>query len=199
MSFQTGTQEETLFAGPTAAYTTGGASSTSVFALTAGATGNFQQPLLPGGFFQQGRSGQLVSVKAYLTVSGQASATTLTITLGLATSPNQTSVTGGVLLTFPALTVTNFSSGGIRLSADIICRGAGYGVSSVSTSLATSGEYLAQLSSGSATTLQGVVNLTTLTTVDFSVNQWVTLLGQFSTNSASNTAALNQVIVEGKN
>lgn len=197
MSFQTGTQEEVLFAGPPAAYTTGGASSTSVFALTAGATGNFNQPLLPGGFFQQGRNGQLVTVEAWLQVNGQASATTLTLTLALATTPNQT--TGSTLVAFPALTVTNYVNGGIRLRASILCRNAGYGTSSVSTNLQTSGEYLAQLSSGSGTTLQGVVNMTALQTIDFSVNQWVTLLGQFNTSSASNNATLNQLIVEGKN
>lgn len=195
MSFYTGTQSEVLFSGPPAPYTAGGASSTAAFNLTAGATGNFQQPLLPGGFWQMGRTNQLVDWEAYLLVSAQASATTLTVVLGLDTAAN--SIAGlSTLISFPAFTVTSYTSGGIYLKGSIQCRGAGYGTSSVATNLQTSAWYLG---TGNATTIQGVVNTTQLATTDFSVNQWLTLQGTFSTSSASNSAQLVAMVVRGEN
>jgi hypothetical protein len=195
MSFYTGTQSEVLFAGPPAAYTAGGATSTAAFNLTAGSTGNYQQPLLPGGFWQQGRNGQLVAWELYLKVTAQASATTLTLVVGLDTAAN--SISGiATLISLPALTVTSYTAGGIYLSGLIQNYGAGYGTSSVATNLQTSCWYLA---SGNSTTLQGVVNQTQLATTDFSVNQWFTVQGTFSTSSGTNSAQLVTAVVRGEN
>lgn len=195
LSFYTGTQSEVLFSGPPAAYTAGGASSTAAFPLTAGATGNYQQPLLPGGFWQQGRNGQLVAWEMYLQVSAQASATTLTVVVGLDTAAN--SIAGlSTLISYPAFTVTSYSSGGIYLNGIIQNRGSGYGTSSVATNLQTSAWYLG---TGNATTIQGVVNTTQLATTDFSVNQWLTVQGTFSTSNASNSAQLVSLVVRGEN
>ena len=91
MTFETGTQSEVLFAGPPAAYTAGGSSSTSAFALTAGSTGNYQQPVFCGGLLlQPGRNNQLITVEGWLAVSAEGSATTaVTVTVALQTSANQ--------------------------------------------------------------------------------------------------------------
>jgi hypothetical protein len=195
MSFYTGTQSEVLFSGPPAPYTAGGATSTSAFNLTAGATGNYQQPLIPGGFWQQGRTGQLIDFEMYLQITGQASATTLTLTVGLDTAAN--SISGiSTLIALPALTVTSYAAGGLYVRGSIQNRGSGYGTSSVATNLQTSGIYVA---TGNSTTLQGVVNTTQLATTDFSVNQWFTVQGQFSTSSGTNSAQLVALIVRGEN
>jgi len=198
VTFDTGTQSEVLFAGPPAAYTTGGTSTASAFALTAGATTNFQQPVIRGLLLQPGRNNQLITLEGWVQLTGQASATTFTISVGLNTTPGGTSLTA-TLLTFPAITVTNYSNGSIYFRTSTINRGSGYGTSSVATNLETSGLYLGQLSSGSATVSPGVVNMTQLATIDYSVNQWVTILGQFNTNSGTNAATLNQVILRGEN
>lgn len=195
MSFYTGTQSEVLFSGPPAAYTAGGSTSTAAFNLTAGASGNFQQPLLPGGFWQQGRTGQLAQWEMYLLVTAQATATTLTVVVGLDTAAN--SIAGlSTLISFPAFTVTSYTSGGIYLSGIIQNRGSGYGTASVATNLQTSAWYLG---TGNATTIQGVVNTTQLATTDFSVNQWFTVQGTFSTSSATNSAQLVALVVRGEN
>ena len=196
MTYENGTQTQVLFAGPPASYTAGGSSSTAAFALTAGATGNYQQPVLRGLVLEQGRNNQLFTIEGWLEVTAQSSATTLTVTVALQTSQNQSTTTNGVLLTFPAWTVTSYSTGGIWFKTSTINRGFGYGTSSVATNLQTSGQYLG---TGNSTTIQGVVNMTQLATVDGSVNQWVTIVGQFSTNSGTNSAQLMQVILRGEN
>jgi hypothetical protein len=194
MSFYTGTQSEVLFSGPPATYTTGGASSTAAFNLTVGSTGNYQQPLFPGGFWQQGRTGQLASFEGVLTVSGQGSATTLTVVLQLDTAAN--TIGGSTLLSFPAWTITSYSAGSIYFGGIIQNRGSGYGTSSVATNLQTSGWYI---QSGNSLNVAGSVGPTQLATTDFSANQWFTVQGTMSTNSASNTAALASLVVRGEN
>ena len=191
MTYETGTQTEVLWAGPPAAYTAGGGSSTSAFALTIGSTGNYQQPLIRGLLLQQGRSNQVISAEGSITVSGTTS-TTLTVTALLATSPNQT--TGSTLMTFPAFTVSSYSSAGVWFKTTTINRGSGYGTTATATNLATYGLYLVGPNGAS-----GVVPTTTLNTLDFSVNQWITLIGQFNTNSATNSAQLTELIVRGEN
>lgn len=198
VTYETGTQTEVLWAGPPAAFATGGTSSSSAFALTAGGTGNYQQPVWRGLLFQQGRQNQVITMEGFIQLSGQASATTFTTVIGLNTSAGQATISG-TLLSLPALTVTNFSSGSIWFKTTTICRGFGYGTSSVSMNLETSARYQAQLSTGSATTSQGVVNMTQLANIDGSLNQWVTITGQFNTNNAGNSATLNQLIVRGEN
>jgi hypothetical protein len=199
MSFYTGTQSEVLFAGPPAAYPAEGASTGSAFAAFTGATGNYQQPLFPGGFWQQGRTGQMASVEIYGTITGQSSATTLALVLGLVTSPNSIASIA-TLLTYPTLTVTSFSSAPFFLGAVILNRGSGYGTSSVATNLNTSGSYIVNSDTSATTTaLNGAVAPTQLATTDFSVNQWLQLQGTFSTNNAGNNITVNTVIVRGEN
>ena len=194
MTYDTWTGTEILWAGPPASYTAGGSSSTAAFALTAGSSGNYQQPLIRGLLLQQGRNNQVVTVEGWLEVSAEGSATTLTVTVALSTSANQSS--GSTLLAFPAFTVTSYSTGGIWFKTTTICRGVGYGTSATSTNLETSAQYLG---TGNSTTIQGVVNMTQLNNIDFSLNQWVTVIGQFSTNNASNSAQLMQAILRGEN
>jgi hypothetical protein len=196
MSFYTGTQSEVLFAGPPAAYAAAGASTASAFIAFLPGTGNYQQPLFPGGFWQQGRTGQTASVDIYATINGQVSATTLTLILGLNTAANSVSSLS-TLLTLPALTVTSFANAPIWIHADILNRGAGFGTSSVSTNLTTSGMYLE--GAGPTPGLIGAVAPTALQTTDFSVNQWLMLQGTYSTSAAGNNITVNTVIVRGEN
>lgn len=199
ITYETGSQTEILWAGPPASFTTGGSSSTSLFALTAGATGNYQQPVIRGLLFQQGRQNQVITIEGFIQLTGQASATTFTVAIGLNTTAGQATISG-TLLTLPALTVTSFSSGGVWFKTTTINRGFGYnGGSGTFTNLQTSGRYQSQASTGSATTAQGIVNMTGLTTIDGSLNQWITITGQFNTNSATNAATLNQLVVRGEN
>jgi hypothetical protein len=193
MSFETGTQTELLFSGPPSSYTAGGSSSTSVFALTAGATGNYQQPVLRGLLLQQGRNNQVFSAEGWIVLSAESSTTTFQLTVALATSANQT--TGSTLLQFPAITVTSYSTGSIWFKTTTFNKGSGYGTSSVATSLQTHG----QLTAVGATSTYSVITNTLLQTVDFSVNQWLTVLGQFSTSSGTNSAQLLDVILRGEN
>jgi hypothetical protein len=197
MSFYTGTQSEVLFAGPPAPYAAVGASSTAAANAFNPATGNYQQPLFAGGFWQQGRTGQTSSIDIYATVSGQSSATTLILALQLSTAANTLAATFPIL-TFPTLTVTSFSSAPLVLHADILNRGSGFGISSVATNLETSGWFMGG-AGPTASQVWGVVAPTALQTTDFSVNQWLTLSATFSTNSASNTMTVNTVIVRGEN
>jgi hypothetical protein len=194
MSFYTGTQSEVLFSGPPASYSAGGSSTSSAFNLTVGSTGNYQQPLFPGGFWQQGRTGQLASFEAVVIVTGQSSATTLTFVLQLDTAAN--TIGGSTLLSYPAITVTSLSAAPIYLWGIIQNRGSGYGTSSVATNLYTSGMYMA---APTASPLNGVVGPTQLATTDFSVNQWFTLQGTFSTSNATNSAQLASLVVRGEN
>ena len=194
MSFYTGTQSEVLFSGPPASYTAGGGSSTSAFNLTVGSTGNYQQPLFPGGFWQQGRTGQLATIEGSIIVTGQGSATTLTLVLQLDTAANTTG--GSTLLTYPAVTITSYSAGVIYFYAFVQNRGSGYGTSSVATNLYTTGWWMG---SGNSLVTQNAAGPTQLATTDFSVNQWITLQGTMSTSSGTNSAQLASIIVRGEN
>jgi len=194
MSFYSGTQTEVLFSGPPANYTAAAASSSSAQSLVAGATGNYQQPLLPGGFWQQGRQGQLVSFEFSILLSCQSSATTTTIIAGLDTAAN--TIGGSTLLTYPALTTTSYSSGSLYGAGIIQNRGSGYGTSSVATNLLSSGWLIG---TGNSATVSGAAGPTALQTIDFSVNQWFYLTVTFSTSSASNSATLESLIVRGEN
>jgi hypothetical protein len=129
-----------------------------------------------------------------ITLSGQSSATTATITAGLATTANN--VSGSTLVALPAFTCTSFSSGTVFGHLLISNWGSGYGTSSVSTSLQSSG-WLAY--TGNST--NGVVTAgpTALQTTDFSANQWLYLTVTFSTSSTNNSATLEQLVVFGNN
>ncbi len=194
MSFYTGTQAEVLFSNP-AAYPAEGASSTSAVLLPTGASGAYQQPLFPGGFFQQGRQNQVVTGLMSGVISGQASATTATVTLALNTA-NNTAASNAVLGAFPALTITSFSAGPFWLHFVIQARNVGYGTSSVSTSLECSGSLWA---TGNSTSIFSLLVPTALQTIDFSVNQWFAPTVTMSTNNAGNTMTLQQLVIWGEN
>jgi hypothetical protein len=189
----TGTQEEVIFSSGFA-YPTCNASSSGSQLLCAGATGEYQQPVLWGGFWQMGRSNQVATCWFAITLSGQGSTTTATIGAGLNTAPNNGS--GSTLLTFPAFACTSFSSGTVLGYFKIANWGTGYGTSSVATNLQSAGLITY---AGNSTTGVIPAGITQLATTDFSVNQWLYLTITFSTASTSNSAILKQFIVEGNN
>jgi hypothetical protein len=193
MSFYTGTQTEVIYSGPPANFPAAGVSSAATVNTMVGATGDYSQPLIPGGFFQQGRTNQLVTVEFYGSCSAT-TATTAVFALGLDTAYN--TIGGSTLLTFPAMTVTSYSSGTVAGYAVIQNRGSGYGASSVSTNLLTSGYVLGY---GNSTSTSVAAGPTALQTIDFSVNQWLYLTILFSGSSASNSFTLEQVVVRGEN
>ena len=193
MSFYTGTQAEVLFSNP-AAYPAAGGSSTSAVLLPTGASGAYQQPLFPGGFWQQGRQNQVVTGLMSGVITGEASATTATVTLALNTA-NNTASSNATLGAFPALTITSFSSGPFWLHFQIQARNVGYGTSSVSTQLVTSGAFWA---TGNSTSVFSLLAPTTLSTIDFSVNQWFSPTVTMSTNS-TNSMTLQQLVIWGEN
>jgi hypothetical protein len=201
MSFLTGTQSEVMFANGFT-YPTANASSAAAQSLITGASGKYQQPFFPGGFFQQGRTGQVAKAEFTITLGGQGSATTAIITAGLNTAANTISG-GATLVAANAVTCTSFASSTWHGELLISCFGAGYGTSSVSTNLSSTldirfnnGSTTQPSASGGGVTLGGP---TALQTVDFSVNQWLYLTVTFSTSSASNTAALGQIVLYGLN
>lgn len=128
-----------------------------------------------------------------MTVSAT-TATTLTVVVQLDTAAN--TIGGSTLLTYPALTVSSYSSGTVYFGGIIQNRGSGYGTSSVATNLQTSGW---MFGSGNSLNISAAAGPTQLATTDFSVNQWFTLQGTFSTSNASNSATLAQLVVRGEN
>jgi hypothetical protein len=200
MSFLTGTQAEVMFANGFT-YPAANASSAAAQSLITGASGKFQQPFFPGGFFQQGRTGQVAKAEFTVTLTGQSSATTATFTAGLNTAAN--TIGGSTLVAANAVTVTNFSSSIWHGELLISCFGAGYGTSSVSTNLSSTLDIrfnnsatTQPSSTGGGVTLGGP---TALQTIDFSVNQWLYLTVTFSTSSATNSATLGQLVLYGLN
>jgi hypothetical protein len=190
----TGTQTEIIFANGFA-YPAAAASSSAAQSLLAGASGEYQQPVYWGGFWQQGRSNQVSTVDFVISLSGEGSATTATFIAGLNTSAG--TITGGkTLLTFPALTCTSFSSATVKGRLLIQNWGSGYGTSSVATNLQTSGDFT-YTNSGTGGAL--AAGPTALQTTDFSVNQWLYLSVTFSTSSTSNSATLQALVVRGDN
>ena len=194
MSGYTMTQEEVLYSGPPSNFPAAGSSSSSVVNAMVGATGDYSQPMLPGGFWQQGRQNQLVRYTFSGACTAESSATTLQVILGLDTTAN--TIGGSTLLTYPALTVTSYSAGTIYGEGIIQCRGTGYGTSSVATSLLTSGSVSGY---GNALAVTAAAGPTALQTTDFSVNQWLYMTIQFSTNNATNAFTLEQFVLEGCN
>jgi hypothetical protein len=194
VSFYTGTNAEVLFANGFA-YPIANANSTSAQALITGASGKYQQPVLYGGFFQQGRSGQVAAVdfSIIMSTSGTPNAT---ITAGLNTASN--SIAGGTTLVAAGKFATSTWSSATVMGRIIISNfGSGYGTSSVSTNLWSSMTVNAQNANGTGVVACG--GPTQDATVDFSVNQWLWLSVTFDAGSASNTATLQQLIVYGLN
>lgn len=199
ISFFSGTQAEVLFANGFA-YPAAAASSSAAQLLVTGASGKYQQPYFQGGFFQQGRTGQVAKAEFTITLAGQSSATTAIFTAGLATAANSS---GSTLVAAQSYTCTNFAAGIVHGEVLISCFGAGYGTNSVSTNLVSTidlrvnnGSTPNQPAATSGVTLGGP---TSLTTVDFSVNQWFYLTVTFSTSSTSNSATLQQLVLYGLN
>ena len=196
MSGYTMTQTEVLYSGPPSAYPAAGTSSSSEVSAMVGATGDYSQPYWPGGFWQQGRQNQLSSFKFCLAVTAESSATTLTIKLRANTAPNSFTTGDPLLLTFPALTVTSYSSGTVWGEGFVQCLGTGFGTSSVSTNLLTSGTLQG---SGNALNISACAGPTALQTLDFSVNQWLELSVTFSTSNGTNAATLKSFVLYGDN
>lgn len=199
ISFYSGTQSELLFANGFA-YPAANASSSSAQFLMTGASGKYQQPYFQGGFFQQGRTGQVAKAEFVITLAGQGSATTATFTAGLATAAN---TAGSVLVAANAITCTSMSGGIVHGEVVISNWGSGYGTSSVATNLQSTIDL--RFNNGATTqpaaSLAGVAlgGPTQLATVDFSVNQWFSLTVTFSTSSSSNSATLEQILLYGLN
>jgi hypothetical protein len=186
---------EVVFSGPPSSYTAANAAATTAQSLMATISGDYQQPMFPGGFWLEGRTDQLVSFEFCAIMSGQASATTATIIAGLAAGA-QAGSGGSALLTYPALTMTSYSSGTFYGTGIIQCRGAGYGTSSISTNLLTSGTILG---TGNSLSISGCAGPTALQTVDRTANQWFYLTVTFSTSSATNSCQLASLVVRGEN
>jgi len=186
---------EVLFSGPPANYTAAAAASVTAQSLVTGSTGNYQQPMFPGGFWLEGRTDQLVSFEFSCIMTGQASATTATFIAGLAAG-GQAGSGGSALLTYPALTITSYSAGTIYGTGIIQCRGAGYGTSAVSTSFLSSGTILG---TGNALQVTGCAGPTALQSIDRTSNQWLYLTVTFSTSSATNSCQLASLVVRGEN
>lgn len=195
MSFYTGTQSEVLFANGFA-YPTANASSSAAQSLVAAASAKNQQPLLPGGFFQQGRTGQVAAVDFAVILSGQVSATTALFTAGLSTTSGN--ISGTTLVSSSAFTCTNFSSGTAMGRILISCFGAGYGTGATGTET-NLWSSMSVSAAGNSTNVTAAGGPTNVTSIDFSINQWLYLSVTFSTASASNTAILQQLIVSGLN
>src|ERR1700685_691861 len=196
MSGYTMTQNEVIYSGPPANYPAAGGSSTTEVSAMVGATGVFSQPYFPGGFWQQGRQNQVARFTFALAVTAQSSATTLTVRLRMNTGPNSFTTGDALLAAYNAVTVTSYTAGSIVGSGIIQSRGQGYGTTTVANSLLSSGSLDGF---GNALTVHGAAGPTALTTTDFSVNQWLELSVQFSTNSATNAATLEQFVLEGMN
>lgn len=184
MTWYDGIPGALLFGGPQANYTAANAAATTAQSLIAQVSGNFQQPSIPAGFFQVGKTGQTISGRFTGIVTGQATATTMTLILGYASAAQ--SVAGTTLITGPALTVTSLSNAGWEFDFEILCRGTGQGTSANSTVLLTTGTC-------SAGTVQGVATPTTVSAVDATAVNWLYATVTFSTASATNSAQLQKV------
>ena len=163
--------------------------------MTAASAKNLQ-PLLPGGFFQQGRQNQVVAVDFAVILSGQSSATTATFTAGLSTTSGN--ISGSTLVASSGLTCTSFSSGSAVGRIIINCFGVGYGTGATGTETNLWSSILVN-GFGNAAFQGAAGGPTNLTTIDFSINQWLYLSVTFSTASATNSATLQQILVSGLN
>jgi hypothetical protein len=200
MSFISGTQMEEIWSGPSVSYTAQAAASAAAQFLMPGATGAFEQPFIPGFFWQMGRRNQRAHIELAGLLTGQASATTAIWTVGLATAPNTATpgTGGGALCATSAVTVTNLTAVGWRVNVDLISRNVGYGTTSVSTQLLSDAE--SKVGSGVAgTTVTGAGPPTLLSTIDCTAVWWVYATVTFSTASATNSCQLTRADVYGQN
>jgi hypothetical protein len=193
-----GLNPQCLFAGPTSNYTAAAASSSAAQSLITGSTGNFDQPVIPFGFWPQSSTGGQ-GLWGALTgiISGQSSATTAIITIGLVSSSN--SIAGTSLLATSAYTVTSLSSAAWQMTFGINTRTIGYGTTTVSTTLQTTGNFTINLSAPPTAGTSNVVPANVVTTIDASVNQWLYATVTFNTSSTSNSCTLQQALLFGAN
>lgn len=217
------TQMEVLFAGPSAYQAAGAATAGWVQAaanvtteqhLMVGATGasgaaGFTQPLIPAGYFQQGRRNQLIKVVASGIASWVATAsTTITWKFGFqsAVQGTSTTMTGNTALitsqVFPnqSTTQTNVPW---RFEIELLATQVGYGTSAVSTAIQACGvggySPAVVLGTGSIAPW-GPMPPNVTTTIDSTVNNFVYGSVTFGTNaSASNTCTMLQMAVFGCN
>lgn len=190
MSWYDGVPAALLYAGPNQDYPAAAAASTAAQSLQTGATGGFSQAVIPFGFLPQNGGARAVLGHLAGKVTGQASATTATFTLGLSSTPN--AIAGTTLVAPPAITVTSLSNVGWDLDFRLLFRSSGYGTTTVSTSVLSSGV----LSLGS-TNLQTTAPPNLVTTIDASVAQWLYATVTFSTSSATNSATMQSVLAWG--
>jgi hypothetical protein len=198
VSFYTGTQMEVLFAGPPSNYPAAAAASAAAQNLMVGASADFVQPYFPAFFWQMGRQNQLAHATFFGIMTGQASATTATITAQLCTAANTSTAGtgGGSLVASPAITVTSISNQPWQFDVYTLARGAGYGTTATSTNLFSFGDLTIN---GAAAPITGIAGPTSLTTIDASATWWYDLTVTFSTSSATNSCTLEMVILRGMN
>jgi hypothetical protein len=221
LSFITGTQTETLFAGPatyqaagaaTAGWVQVAAAATTLQNLVVQASGasgavGFVQPYLDAGFFQQGRANQLVKVTANGIISWVATAsTTATFEFGV-TDTTQGTTTGAVAGTKVALitsqaypnNTTAQTNIAWRFDLDILCRQVGIGTSAVSTALLVTGAG-GFTAATNANSIWGPLAPQVVTTVNSAIRNYLYAAVTFGTNaSASNTCTMLDMLVLGCN
>jgi hypothetical protein len=189
VSWYDGVPMASLYTGPPQDYPAAAAASAAAQSLQTGASGGFSQASIPVGFFPLDKQGRAVVGHLGGKITGQATATTVIFTIGLATAAN--SIAGTTLVTLPAITVTSLSNVGWEVDFKTIMRGAGYGTTAVATSLLTTA--IASIGSN----LQATAAPALVTTIDASVNQWLYATATFSTASATNSATMQSVLLYG--
>ena len=217
------TQMEVLFAGPSAYQAAGAATAgwvqaaaavTTEQSLVVGATGasgaaGFVQPVIPAGYFQQGRRNQLIKIVANGIISWIATAsTTATFKFGFQTAVNGTTTTmanNTTLITSQVLPNQSLAQTNIpwRFEIELLATQVGYGTSAVSTAIQACGV------GGVTTAITNAVGVVppwgplapnVTTTIDNTVNQFIYGSITFGTNaSASNTCTMLQMAVFGCN
>jgi hypothetical protein len=201
MSWADGVPVVLLYAGPPQNYPAAAAASVSAQSLITGATGGFSQARIPASFMQIGKQGFAVSGKWKGIVTANTAATTMIINIGLAAASN--SVSGGTataITTSQAVVINSVTAGlGWGIDFDILFRGAGYGTTTVSSSLLTTSTLRVNTSTATATAVATIAESVPLsvTTIDASVDQWVYATVTFSTSSSTNSCTLEQCILTG--
>lgn len=191
MSWYDGVPIASLYVGPPQDYPAAAAASVAAQSLVTGASGGFSQPSIPVGFFPLDKQGRAVVGHLGGKVTGQASATTAIFAVGLATASNSIATGAVTLVTLPAITITSLSNVGWEIDFKTVMRGAGYGTTTVATTLASTA--IASVGSN----LQATAAPAIVTTVDASVTQWLWASVTFSTSSATNSATMQSAIMYG--
>ena len=216
------TQMEVLFAGPSAYQAAGAATAGWVQAAAAvtteqhlmvGATGasgaaGFTQPLIPAGYFQQGRRNQLIKIVASGIVSWTATATTMTWKFGVqsAVQGTSTTMTGNTaLITSQVFTNQTTSQTNVpwRFDIELLATQVGYGTSAVATAIQAcgiGGFSPAVVPAVGSVAPYGPMPPNVTTTIDSTVNNFLYGSITFGSNgSASNTCTMLQMDVFGCN